>query len=159
MKILIVSDTHGRHDGIEQAIQREKPLDLVIHLGDILGYEDYYQALAGCPLEAVAGNNDFMSDLPREKELQLDGMHIWLTHGHQYDVYYDFSSLIRVARAKKADIVMFGHIHRPVLQKEKGLTLVNPGSLTYPRQRGHRPSYIVMTKEMGQVPEYRIKYL
>ena len=41
----------------------------MIHLGDAEGYEDYIGELCGCPLEIVAGNNDFFSSLPREKEI------------------------------------------------------------------------------------------
>ena len=51
MKILIVSDTHGRHTGIEEAIRQEKPFQLLIHLGDAEGFEDYIEELAGCPIE------------------------------------------------------------------------------------------------------------
>ena len=64
MKVLIVSDTHGRHMGIEEAIEREYPFQKLIHLGDAEGYEDYIADLAECPIEIVAGNNDFFSDLP-----------------------------------------------------------------------------------------------
>lgn len=50
MKVLIVSDTHGRHAGIEEAIQREFPFQRLIHLGDAEGYEDYIADLAECPI-------------------------------------------------------------------------------------------------------------
>ena len=68
MKVLIVSDTHGRHAGIEEAIEREYPFQKsLIHLGDAEGYEEYIEELAKCPIEIVAGNNDFFSNLPDEK--------------------------------------------------------------------------------------------
>ena len=41
MKILIVSDTHRRHTNLETVLEREKPIDLMIHLGDAEGAEDY----------------------------------------------------------------------------------------------------------------------
>ena len=46
MRVLIISDTHGRHAGIEEAIQREFPFQRLIHLGDAEGYEDYIADLA-----------------------------------------------------------------------------------------------------------------
>ena len=55
MKVLIVSDTHGRHAGIEEAIQREFPFQRLIHLGDAEGYEDYIADLAECPIDIVSG--------------------------------------------------------------------------------------------------------
>ena len=71
MKILIISDTHRKHDNLLKVLERECPVDLLIHLGDAEGYEDYIAEQAGCPVEVVAGNNDFFSSLPREKELQI----------------------------------------------------------------------------------------
>ena len=35
MKILIVSDTHGKHEYLEAVLEQEKPLDMLIHLGDV----------------------------------------------------------------------------------------------------------------------------
>ena len=68
MKALIVSDTHGSHRNLERVIEKEQPLDLLIHLGDVEGGEDYIEAIADCPVHVVAGNNDFFSELPREEE-------------------------------------------------------------------------------------------
>ena len=64
MKALIVSDTHGSHRNLERVIEKEQPLDLLIHLGDVEGGEDYIEAIADCPVHVVAGNNDFFSELP-----------------------------------------------------------------------------------------------
>ena len=64
MKALIVSDTHGSHRNLERVIEKEQPLDLLIHLGDVEGGEDYIEAIADCPVNVVAGNNDFFSELP-----------------------------------------------------------------------------------------------
>ena len=36
MKVLIVSDTHGRHAGIEEAIEREYPFQKLIHLVSLI---------------------------------------------------------------------------------------------------------------------------
>ena len=81
MKVLIVSDTHGRHAGIEEAIEREYPFQKLIHLGDAEGYEEYIAELAECPIEIVAGNNDFFSDLPDEKIIFIEDFlrsdHTW----------------------------------------------------------------------------------
>lgn len=69
MKVLIVSDTHKHHENLIRVLEREQNLDLMIHLGDAEGYEDDIADMAGCPLEIVAGNNDFFSTLPREKSI------------------------------------------------------------------------------------------
>ena len=54
---------------------------------------------------------------------------------------------------------MYGHTHMPVIEDEDGILVINPGSLTYPRQRGRRPSYAVMQIEEGKDPQVEIRYL
>ena len=71
MKVLVVSDTHRKHENLIKVLKRVEPVDLMIHLGDAEGGEDVIAGMADCPVEIVAGNNDFFSALPREKELQI----------------------------------------------------------------------------------------
>lgn len=144
MKILIVSDTHRQHRNLDKAIEKERPFDMLIHLGDVEGGEDYIEAVAECPVCFVRGNNDFFSDLPAEDEIELEGYRIFMTHGHAYYVSMGEERLIEEAKAREADIVMYGHTHRPVCRKEENLLILNPGSMSYPRQEGRRPSYMVM---------------
>lgn len=159
MKVLIVSDTHKSHRNLERVIETEKPFDLFIHLGDVEGAGDYLEALADCPVHIVRGNNDFFSDLPAEKEIMIDGNHVFLTHGHYYYVSIGEERIAEEARGRGADIVMYGHTHMPSVTREKDLILLNPGSIAYPRQQGRRPSYIVMrTDEKGQA-DFEIRYL
>ena len=82
MRIMIVSDTHGRHANLEQAFEKSGKIDLLIHLGDVEGDEDYIEAIAGCPTHIIGGNNDFFSDLKREDEFILCGKRFFITHGH-----------------------------------------------------------------------------
>ena len=86
MKVLVVSDTHGRDESLEMAVALEQPFDYLIHCGDVEGREFFIEALAECPCTIVAGNNDFFSDLPREDEILLEGHKIMVTHGHNYGV-------------------------------------------------------------------------
>ncbi len=159
MKILIISDTHGKHDNLSRVLEQESPADLLIHLGDAEGYEDYIAKQAGCPLEIVAGNNDFFSDLPREKELQIGKYKVLITHGHYYYVNTGIEEIARMAQGRDFDIVIFGHTHRPLIDIRKDIIVMNPGSLSYPRQEGRRPSYIVMETDQNGDAEFEIKYL
>ena len=45
---------------------------------------------------------------------------------------------------KGCDIVMYGHTHRPDIDLDGGIIAINPGSLTYPRQQGRKPTYVIM---------------
>lgn len=161
MKVLIVSDTHRMDDNLHKVIQAEAPLDMLIHLGDAEGSEYLIEEWVneGCELEMVMGNNDFFSSLEREIELELGPHRILLTHGHYYNVSLGAEGLLEEAIERKCDIAMYGHTHRPFLEEHMGVTVLNPGSLSYPRQEGRKPSYMIM--EMGEdwVPHFHTYFL
>ena len=159
MKILVVSDTHGRDKNLELVLRRERPFDVLIHCGDLEGREAFVEKQAGCPVYMVSGNNDFFSDLEREREFSLEGRRIFLTHGHLYGVSMDVYRLGEEAAARGMDVALFGHTHRPFLGERKGVTLFNPGSLSYPRQENRLPSYGVIFLDTYKEFCYEIKYL
>lgn len=158
MKILLVSDTHKKNENYFIVLEEVKP-DLVIHCGDGEGSEYALTQAADCPVEIVLGNIDFFSDLPRERVLELEGYKVWVTHGHNYYVSMGRETIKREAAARGMDIVCFGHTHRPVVDVEDTVTALNPGSLSYPRQDGKRPSYMIMNLKQGIKADYKIHYL
>ncbi len=159
MRILIVSDTHRKHANLEKVLKKVKPLDLMIHLGDAEGAEDYIEAVADCPVEIIAGNNDFFSKLAKETELQIGKYRVFLTHGHYYYVSVGMEHLCEEARSRGADIVMYGHTHRPCIEYLNKLVVLNPGSISYPRQEGKRPSYIIMEIDRMGEAHYTLNFL
>ncbi len=159
MKILIVSDTHRRDENLSAVLEKEGPIDRLIHLGDVEESRNYIIQAAGCPVDMVAGNNDFMWDLPREKEIMLGKYKVLLTHGHYYYVSLDTKMLRREARAREFDIAMYGHTHKPRIEEHDGLIIMNPGSLSYPRQEGRKPSYIIMEIDEEEKIHAEIKFL
>ncbi|HIQ95035.1 MAG TPA: metallophosphoesterase [Candidatus Limivivens merdigallinarum] len=159
MKILIVSDTHRQVANLQKVLKKISPIDCLIHLGDVEGSEDYIREIADCPCHFVSGNNDFFCDLPREKEITLGKYKVLLTHGHYYYVSLDTRELRRQAVSRGFDIVMFGHTHRPYLAIEEQYTILNPGSISYPRQEGRKPSYIIMEIDKNGDAHYAIHYL
>lgn len=158
MKILIVSDTHGQETNLKKALKKAGQIDQLIHLGDAEGAEGRIRSMAGVPTAIVAGNNDFYCDLPREIIATIGKYRAMLTHGHYY-VGMGYERLREEALSQKVDIFMFGHTHRPCLLQEDGLTFLNPGSLTYPRQEGRKPSYILMELDREGEAHYTICYL
>ena len=159
MRILIVSGTHKHNDTFVRVLERIGQVEMVIHCGDAEGGEYFMQEIAGCPLHIVMGNNDFFSELPKEITLNIKDMNILITHGHDYYVNSGYEVLRKEAKARGFQIVMFGHTHRPVIDQSDGIVVLNPGSLTYPRQEGKRPSYIVMeVNKKGEVG-YSLEFL
>lgn len=158
-RILIVSDTHRKNENYFVILEQCGPFDRVIHCGDVEGSEYAISEAAGCPVEMVLGNNDFFSALPREKEFEIGNYKVLLTHGHNYYVYMDNQTIKQEARVRGFDIVMYGHTHKPVIEFDKDVIAINPGSLTYPRQEGRKPSYIIMeVDDLGEA-HFTINYI
>lgn len=159
MRALIISDTHRMNGNYLDLVEKWAPLDLVIHCGDVEGSEYIISEAVDCPVEIVQGNNDFFSNLPRERQLEIGRYQVLVTHGHQYYVTTGHEFLAKEASARRMDIVMYGHTHRPVIEKVKDVLVINPGSLTYPRQANRKASYIIMEMDESGEPEFQIHYI
>ena len=159
MKVLIVSDTHGSHKSLLNVLEREEPIDMFIHLGDVEGEEDYLEALIDCEKHIIRGNNDFFSDLEREEEFRIGKYRVFITHGHNYYVSLDPERIKQEGRERGVDIVMFGHTHRPYLDDTDEVTVLNPGSIAYPRQEGRKGSYMLLETGADGVAHFTQKFV
>lgn len=135
MKILVLSDSHSALSFMNYCVRKLKP-DALIHLGD---YYDDAQALRDqfpeIPLCQVPGNCDRYRYPPGVLEIQLvtmDGVRLYLTHGHRHHVKYDTSALLADARKAGAHAALYGHTHvADCRQETDGLWVLNPGSCGY----------------------------
>lgn len=150
LKVLVVSDSHGDFSSLRQIYAREKPLDLLIHLGDGVLDALLLQKMTGVRVEAVNGNNDPRGAFPEELTLKLEDTVIYLTHGYTLHVRAGLQHLVRAARRAKAHLALFGHTHQCQLVEKNGLTLFNPGAAC----RWQLSSYAVLEIE-GKV--FKIK--
>lgn len=133
MKILVLSDTH--HD-LEKAkrILETGTFDALWHLGDnksdadnladIFGIETI-SVMGNC--DGVCGNSDYFKivDLPFGK--------FYLTHGHVEGVNFDFTRLYMSALEHGCKCAFFGHTHKVFDEDFNSVRLINPGSLSLPR--------------------------
>ena len=143
-KVLVISDTHGRTDNLDKILPLVKPLDQLIHLGDVGRDVEYIEVIAECPCRFVSGNNDFYSTLPRERLIKLNGVPVFLTHGHYYYVNSRKDFVRSAAIQRGARIALFGHTHVPYLEEDNTILVANPGSLSLPRQEDHCPTYMLL---------------
>ena len=144
MRILVISDSHGRNDDIEGVLKQVGDIDMMIHCGDVERGDSYIREIAGCPVVMVAGNNDYYLDLPNEEEIRLGDYKVLVTHGHNYYVNSGVDYLREHALEMGYDVVMYGHTHVPEIIQGDDITVINPGSISRPRQMNHKPSYILM---------------
>ena len=144
-RILILSDSHGNNENVEKAIKKAGKIDKMIHLGDV-GY-DYLavERMSKVPVYMVAGNNDYGGFLMDRMILQFGSHKVFVTHGHREGVYMGLDNLRYNALQNGCDIAMFGHTHVPVIDiHDEDVTIINPGSVSRPRQIGHKKTFIIM---------------
>ena len=89
----------------------------------------------------VRGNCDWSLDAPDFLVFPLHGHRIAMTHGHRQHVNMGIDTLKYWALEKEADIVMYGHTHVPFVEQSSSMTILNPGSISRPRQSEHFPTY------------------
>ena len=159
MRALIVSDTHRHNENLEIVLKKVGHIDMLIHCGDAEGTEGHIQQICECPLYIVSGNNDVFSKLPYEINFEIDKYKAFLVHGHTYYDSVGIERLLDEAKARQADIVIFGHTHRPVIELRDNIMVINPGSISYPRQEGKIPSYVIMEIDKYGDASYTLNYL
>ncbi len=81
MKILIVSDTHRSLKTLREVLEREEPIDMLIHLGDVERQMAEIRQMVDCPIHMIAGNNDFLCGLPNEEEFRIGKYQVFMPMG------------------------------------------------------------------------------
>lgn len=156
MKFIVFSDSHGDVDHMIRAVRLENPA-LCFFLGD--GEYDLtrlQRRFPSLPVNAVRGNCDLRSTLPRALTCAAGGVRIFATHGHLFGVKHDpiYRELCEAALAENADVVLFGHTHEPFRDRTMGMELLNPGSIGPTT----RPSYGLILLDGDRI-ETAVRYL
>ena len=142
MLIAVISDTHRASKYVKLAKELIKDADILIHLGDnIEDVEELEQGFKG-EVYAVAGNCDYSTKYPKENIIEVNGKKIFFTHGDLYGVKRSVNSIYYRGRELEVDIVLFGHTHEQIIEKENGIILMNPGSISLPRLKGRYVGFI-----------------
>ncbi len=136
MRVLVLSDTHMDRFPDESKLNFAKveEYDAVIHAGDFDGYEFYREMRNRCNLTAVAGDSDderIREELPGVVTLEIEGVRIGVTHKGNY--LNEFHDIAYKAKELGVDVMIFGHVHRFIVEEMGGKLLICPGSPTVPR--------------------------
>lgn len=163
LRILIMSDSHGRNENVELAIAQVREeigeFQMLIHLGDV-GDARELESLAGVPCYIVRGNTDYDAKLLNANVIEAGGHRIFATHGHLYQVDMRLDLLRFAALENDCDIAMYGHTHVPYLEEDPDdVTILNPGSISKPRQADHRYTYMVMEIDDEDEVTYELRYV
>lgn len=142
MKILLLSDTHGDLTKVYEIYEKLNNIDLIIHCGDYQKDAFDLEDHLGVPVVSVKGNCDG-SRTPDHKIVETPYGNLLITHGHLENAGYDYNLLLYAAEAADCFATCFGHTHVPMCEDFDGIHLINPGSLSRPRD-GSNGSYAIL---------------
>lgn len=123
-EIGLISDTHGllRPD-VHAALAG---VELILHAGDVGGEEILHELALIAPVRAVFGNTDPRDHpgLVDELDILIGGLRVHVSHGHE--VRRPTPALL--AATYEADVLVYGHTHRQLVETVGSTVVVNPGA-------------------------------
>ena len=147
MRILVLSDSHGCVEPMEQCVERVQP-QVILHLGDcVRDAQALERQFPQLPVTMVPGNCDWGQTGEPERLLEIEGVRILMMHGHTRHVKSSPMAAVYAAREYGADVLLFGHTHQPVVDRSGDFWVMNPGCIGPSVRR----TYGVITLEDGKV--------
>ena len=176
----VLADTHvpDRRASLDPrvlAVFRSAGVKAILHAGDVSTQLVLDQLAQVAPVYAVRGNRDFarLRHLPVDLLLEFEGVKVGMVHGHGDWQRYFVDKLhwlmegIQEQRYRRralaafteADVVIFGHLHRPINAWVDGKLLFNPGSSCCPDELYGPASVGLITLSDGKVVKSEIRGL
>ena len=145
MVVGLISDTHGLVR--PEVFGALEGVGLILHAGDVGGQDVLTELSAIAPVRAVYGNTDSPGEpgLASEVGLRIEGVTIHVSHGHELGR----PTAERLLRRYDADVLVYGHTHKPLIERSGARLVVNPGAAG-PRRFGLKPSVARMTLANGR---------
>lgn len=164
IRIGVISDTHGSIGALRACLSHAGEVDGWFHLGDYASDAKRLGELTVKPVYSVLGNCDSFSfiepeenvfpmrqkTVASERVVTVDGVRIFLCHGHRYDVDFDTYRLSCRAEELNCAAALYGHTHRGELSAFGRVLTLNPGSPSRPRG-GSKQSFAILEIEGGDV--------
>lgn len=122
-------------------------VELILHAGDVGGREILTELRAIAPVRAVYGNTDRPGEpgLAESLDLSLAGLSVHVSHGHELGS----PTPLKLAARYSADVIVYGHTHKPLIERVHGALVVNPGAAG-PRRFELKPSVARLTLANGR---------
>ena len=120
-----------------EVFDRLRGVELILHAGDVGGRGVLDELRAIAPIHAVFGNTDAPGEpsLESRLDLTLEGLSVHVSHGHELGS----PTPARLLVAYDADVIVYGHTHKPLVERSGGRLVINPGAAG-PRRFNLKPS-------------------
>ena len=136
MRILLVSDSHSNYDALDRLAQMYPNMDLYLHAGD--SEQDEFSIK---PFISVKGNCDHYYDFPNYLVIPSPAGNIYVQHTPSIS-----KSVISEHNAK---IVIHGHTHTRKNEVVNGILFINPGAISYARDKYDGSYAIIEIEDMS----------
>ena len=149
MRLLVISDTHGRAALIDRVLRREKEAKEIFFLGDVVrDIEEVLPEYRDRNFHIVRGNCDYFCSYPSFdiKEYKNEGVSVYFAHGHNHSVKSGTDGILEAAKNVGANIALYGHTHIANIEYRDGVYIINSGSLALPRNGAASYAVIDITK-------------
>ena len=135
MKLMFASDIHGSLPATEQVLSHfeRSGAKWLILLGDVLNHGPRNALPAGYNPGAVAERFNSIPITAPWQQILMAEQRLFVTHGHLYNPD-------KLPPLAENDVLVFGHTHLPLAEKQDTVYLFNPGSVSIPKG-GFEPSY------------------
>jgi putative phosphoesterase len=145
MLVGLIADTHGLLR--PEVFSALEGVELILHAGDVGGRSIIDELSAIAPVRAVYGNTDPPGEpgLKARQELDIQGVSIHVSHGHELGSPTPERLLARYTQ----DVIVFGHTHKPLVERSGPRLIVNPGAAG-PKRFDLKPSVARMTVKAGR---------
>ena len=152
MKYMFASDVHGSAFFCRKMLEayREEKAERLVLLGDLLYHgprNDLPKEYA--PKEVIAMLNEMVLNFPVMADyciLAIDGLTFYATHGHVYNEN-------NLPPFREGDILIHGHTHVLKAEQRDGYILLNPGSVSIPKE-GNPPTYAVLEDKVFTIKDF-----
>lgn len=142
MKIIVFSDSHGSFQNLQKVVLANQDANLFLHLGDCIDeFEDIKSVYNNYVYENISGNCDYEDFSIAYKIILAKKKRILITHGHNFCVNYGLDNIMDLMVTQNIDLALFGHTHVPLIKNWNGKFIINPGSISFPRQPSCEKTY------------------
>jgi hypothetical protein len=129
----LISDTHGLVR--PEVFNALADVELILHAGDV-GDGVLIEIQSIAPVYAVYGNTDAPGGrLAAARDFDVGGLSVHLSHGHELGS----PTPAKLLANYKADVIVYGHTHKPLVERAGHRLVVNPGAAG-PRRFDLKPS-------------------
>ncbi len=147
--LVIISDTHRNRAAMDRLQGIFSECDYIVHLGDLSSDGGYLRGMFPDKTIVINGNCDLDKTGDDEKVLEVEGVKIFMCHGHNYSVKQTLARLAAEAAERGCTVALYGHTHEARVDELDGVKLINPGNLS----RYGRNSYCYLAVHDGKAVE------